>query len=380
MSSYDLVLKGGHVIDPSSGLDAVRDVAFRGGKVAAVAESIPSSDVSVLRNVDGLIVVPGLIDLHTHVYWGGTALGVDAEAIARRSGTTTFIDAGSAGAGNFDGFKHHIIDRSAVRILAFLNISFAGIYGLGRAMNVGECEDLRLLDANECVASAEAHSDDIVGIKFRTGRVAAGNSGLAPMMLAIEVASALGLPVMAHIDTPPPSVTSVIEALRPADIFTHCFKPFPSALLDGKKRVRREVESARARGVIFDIGHGRGAFTFPVARSMLDQGFLPDVISSDVHVASVDGPAFDLLATMSKFLCLGLELSQVVAAATNTPAKVVDRPDLGTLAPGAVGDAAVLELLSGDFAFSDSRGNVLRGSKQLTVREVIIGGKLWHTA
>lgn len=375
---YDLVLKGGRVIDPARGVDARLDVAFANGKVAAVEPAIPAENARATRNVPSLLVVPGLIDFHSHVYWGGTSLGVDAESIARRSGTTTFLDAGSAGPGNFLGLKHHVIQRSTVRILSYLNISFAGIFGVSKTMNVGECEDLRMLDANACLAVAKAHTHEIRGIKVRTGRIAAGNSGMAPVMLAIEVASALDLPVMAHIDTPPPPVTEVFRNLRTGDIFTHCFKPFPSAPLTGTNEIRREVLEARERGVIFDIGHGRGAFTFPVAREMLGQGFLPDVISSDVHVGSVDGPAYDVLVTMSKFIVLGLSLVDVVRAATEAPARILRRPDLGTLAPGSVGDAAVLELREGDYRYLDARGNVLHGRQRLFVRSVIIGGAVWH--
>ena len=380
VKKYDLLLKGGRVIDPSQNLDGERDVAFAGGRVAAVEHKIPLANVGTVCDVSGRLVVPGLIDLHTHVYWGGTALGVDAEAMARRSGTTTFVDAGSAGAGNFLGFKHHVIDRIAVRILSYLNISFAGIYGLSKTVNVGECADPRLLDPNACLNVARQHPEDIRGIKFRTGRVAGGNSGMTPMILATEVADQLGLPVMAHIDIPPPAVTEVFSNLRPGDIFTHCFKPFPSAPIDGIGRIRDEVLAARERGVYFDIGHGRGAFTFDVARVMLEHGFYPDVISSDIHIMSVDGPAFDLLVTMSKMLCLGMDLCEIVRAATETPAKILNRPDLGTLAPGATGDAAVIDLREGKHDYVDARGNTMIGDERLFATAVVIGGALWHEA
>lgn len=376
----DLILKGGRLVDPAQNIDGKFDLEFRGGKVHAIAPEISGRDGAVVKNVSGCLVVPGLIDMHSHVYWGATSISVDAEMIARRSGTTTFLDAGSAGAGNFLGFKKLIIDASPVRILSYLNISFAGIFGVSKTMNVGECEDLRLLDANECIAVASQHPDTIRGIKFRAGRIAGGNSGMAPMMLAIEVASTLKVPVMAHIDTPPPAVTEVFRALRPGDIFTHCFKPFPSAPVDGGNRIREEVCAARERGVIFDIGHGRAAFTFPMARLMLDQGFKPDVISSDVHVACVDGPAFDVLMTMSKFLTLGLDISDVVRAATAAPAAVLRRPDLGTLKPGSAGDAAILEMRSGDFEYVDARQNKLQGRQKLFVKSIIIGGSVWHEA
>lgn len=380
MATYDLLLKGGHVIDSGQGLDAVRDVAFAGGKVAAVAAELPAAEATVVRRLGGRLLLPGPIDLHTHVYWGGTSLGVDAEAIARRSGTTTFVDAGSAGAGNFLGLKHHVIERSPVRILAFLNISFAGIFGVGRTINVGECADERLLDAHACLSVAGAHPEHVRGIKFRTGRIAGGASGMTPMVLATEVADALGLPVMAHIDVPPPAVTEVFRNLRAGDIFTHCFKPFPSAPLLGDGRIREEVRAARQRGVYFDIGHGRGAFTFAVARKMLEQGFEPDIISSDIHLMSVDGPAFDLLVTMSKFVCLGMDLRKIVRAVTATPAKILKRPDLGTLAPGARGDAAVLDMHAGRYEYVDALGDTMIGDKRLFATAVVIGGALWHEA
>ena len=381
MPRYDLLLKGGRVIDPASDLDAVQDVAFAGGKVAAVAGHLSASDAATVRDVSGRIVTPGLVDLHTHVYWGGTAIGVDAEKVARRSGTTTFLDVGTAGAGNFPGFKHHVIDRSAVRILALLNISFPGIYAFSHAVMVGETQDIRLLDARECVRVARAYPDDILGIKVRVGRGTSGGLGLGPLHLAMEAADALGLPLMTHLDMPPPSVKDVLSLMRPGDILTHCFRPFPNAPVHGDGRVREEVMKARERGVIFDIGHGSGSFGFATARQMLELGFEPDVISSDVHVLNIDdGPAYDLLHTMSKFLCLGMDLRAVVRASTTAAAKAMRRPELGTLKPGGVGDAAVLELREGTFDYQDVLAERITGDRQLFASMVVVGGSLWHDA
>src|SRR6266478_791128 len=208
----DLVLRGGRVIDPVSGRDETTDIAFGEGKVVAVGHDLPGGDVVDAR---GLLVVPGLIDLHTHVYWGGTSLGVDAAEVARRSGTTTFVDAGSAGPGNFHGFRRHVIEPSALRILAFLNISFAGIYAFSPSLMIGECADLRLLDLRECLRVAEQNRDLVLGVKVRVGLDASGSSGVAPLDMAIEVAETLGLPVMAHLDFPPPGRREVMSRLRP---------------------------------------------------------------------------------------------------------------------------------------------------------------------
>src|SRR6516225_3580725 len=278
----DLVLRGGRVIDPARGCDETADVAFGDGKVTGVGPDLPGSGAEIV-DVRGLLVVPGLIDLHAHVYWGGTSLGVDAAEVARRSGTTTFVDAGSAGPGNFHGFRRHVIEPSPLRIIPFLNISFPGIFAFSSGVMVGECADLRLLDPRECVRVVKANRDLVAGVKVRVGRSAGGASGVAPLDMALEVAEETGLPVMAHLDYPPPSRREVLSRLRKGDVLTHCFRPYPNAPYQPGGGVREEVMAARERGVIFDIGHGGGSFGFGTTRAMLDAGFLPDCISSDVH-------------------------------------------------------------------------------------------------
>ncbi|MEP6943010.1 MAG: amidohydrolase/deacetylase family metallohydrolase [Betaproteobacteria bacterium] len=372
----DLILRGGRVIDPASGRDETCDVGFTGGVVAAVAPRIADKG-AVERDVTRSIVTPGMIDLHTHVYWGGTSIGVEAEPIARRSGTTTFIDAGTAGPGNFPGFRRHVIEPSAVRILAYLNVSFAGIFAFSRTVMVGESSDLRLFDLNECVRVAREHRDLIVGIKVRVGRGAGGASGIAPLEMALEVAEELDLPLMAHIDHPPPSRKDVLDRLRPGDVLTHCYRPFPNSLLRSDGGVREEALLARERGVTFDIGHGAGSFGFHACRGLLAAGFRPDVISSDVHVLNIDGPAFDLLTTMSKFLVLGVELEALVAAVTVAPARAIRRPSLGTLAVGGTGDATVVDIERGAFAFYDTQGERLDADRRLRLNGMVVGGKWW---
>lgn len=374
---YDLILKGGHVIDPAQGMDGSFDVAFKSGKVAEVSKDISPEKSKDTRNVAGKVVCPGLIDLHTHVYWGGTSLGVDAEEIARRSGTTTFVDAGSAGAGNLLGFRKHVVERTAPRILAYLNISFPGIFAFSKNVMVGECGDLRLLNPHECLRVAEENLDLIVGIKARVGTRAGGDSGVAPLQLAVEVASELGLPVMAHIDSPPPSREEVLDCLRPGDILTHCFRPFPSAPVTRDNQVRAEILDAHERGIIFDIGHGFGGFSFKSARAMLAEGILPDVISSDVHVLCIDGPAYDVLAVMSKFMALGMSLTDVIRATTENPAKALRREGLGTLAVGSAGDATVMEVRDEIMEHTDVSGEKLLGDTRLVSAGTVIGGNWW---
>lgn len=373
---YDLLLKGGRVIDPEQGLDAMHDVAFAGGLVTAIGADL-GTQAREVRNVAGRIVTPGLIDMHSHVYWGGTSLGVDAETIAKRSGTTTFVDAGSAGAGNFAGLRKFIVEPAAPRILAYLNISFPGIFAFSKNVMMGECEDLRLLDSRECLALAERNLDLIVGIKARVGARAGGNSGLAPLLLAIEVAEELDLPVMAHIDFPPPGRSEVLEALRPGDILTHCFRPFPNAPVTRGSRIREDILEAHRRGIIFDIGHGFGGFAFKSARAMLAEGVMPDVISSDVHVLCCDGPAHDVLAVMSKFTALGMPMTEVIRAATQNPARALRRPELGSLIPGTPGDATILELAAGRFEHVDVSNEVIVAKTRLESRGMVLRGKWW---
>ena len=310
--AYDLILKGGHVIDPSQHLDGVMDVAFAGGKVAAVGVNLKADAASVSRRVDGQYVTPGLIDLHTHVYWGGTSLGIDAEHFCRLSGVTTAVDTGSAGPGNFAGFRKHVIEPSQVRILAYLHVSFAGIFGFSKTIMVGESEDIRLMAPREAVEVADANRDVIVGIKVRVGRHSSGDQGAAPLQMALQVADEVGMPLMAHIDHPPPSYEDVVAMLRPGDVLTHAFRPFPNAPCTAQGTIKPVVLEARKRGVLFDIGHGMGSFSFKTARAMLANGFYPDTISSDVHALCINGPAFDLVTTMSKFLCLGVPFEEVI--------------------------------------------------------------------
>lgn len=376
---HDLVLTGGRVIDPLHGIDAVADVAFAAGRVAAVGQGLAAGAASV-RDVAGLIVAPGLIDLHTHVYAGGTSLGIDPDAYAAKSAVATCVDTGSAGPGNFAGFRDHVIARARPRILAYLHVSFAGIYAFSPTIMVGESHDMRLMAAREAVAVARANPETVIGIKVRVGRHASGPAGIQPLDVALDVADRAGLPVMAHIDEPPPSYEEVVARLRPGDVLTHCYRPFPNAPVHGDGRVREAVLAARARGVLFDVGHGMGSFGWDTARKMAAAGFWPDVISSDVHAMCIGGPAHDLLRTMTKFLALGLDLPAVIELASAAPARALRRPELGHLGAGAVGDASVLALDPRPIALEDVEGRIVMHDRLLVPRGLVLAGRWMDTA
>ena len=375
---YDLMLRGGRVIDPSQKLDATNDVAFSQGKVARIGPGLKADAGTDVRDVSGAIVTPGLIDLHTHVYWGGTSLGIDAEEFCRTSGVTTAVDTGSAGPGNFAGFRKHVIERSSVRILAYLHISFAGIFAFSSRIMVGESEEMRLMAPQDAVEVAKANRDIVVGIKVRVGAHASGRSGTAPLDVALQVAEEVGIPLMAHIDEPPPSYEEVIARLRPGDVLTHAFRPFPNSPATAQGTVKRAVIEARRRGVLFDIGHGKGSFAFKTARAMLANGFMPDTISSDVHALCINGPAFDQVTTMSKFLCLGMPLVDVIGAATVNAAFALQRPELGSFKPGSAGDATILSIKDGRFDYVDVVGEHLAGDRRISSEGVVIAGRWWH--
>jgi dihydroorotase len=230
----------------------------------------------------------------------------------------------------------------------------------------------------DAVAVAEQNRDLIVGIKVRVGLHSSGTSGIVPLEIALEVAEQVGMPLMAHIDHPPPSYEDVLARLRPGDVLTHAFRPFPNTAATAQGTVKRVVLEARERGVLFDIGHGKGSFAFKTARAMLANGFYPDTISSDVHALCIDGPAFDQVTTMSKFLCMGMPLPDVVAASTVNAAMAMRRPELGSLKPGSAGDATLIAIKQGQFDYVDVVGEHLIGDRKIASEGVVIGGRWWH--
>jgi dihydroorotase len=371
---YDLVLKGGRVIDERNGVDGLFDVAIKAGKVAAVAPSIDATG-SKVRDVSGCIVAPGLIDIHTHVYHKATSLSVDPGFIARRSACTTLVDAGSAGAGNYDGFRDYVMVSSPYRIFAFLNISFPGIFGFDKDVSIGEATARAMLPVHRCVEKIDANRDRIIGVKVRIGGIVTGDFGLGALELALEAANAVDLPLMTHIGHPPPSYSDVVDMLRPGDILTHCYRPEPNSAIGPDGRVLDAVWKARERGVLFDIAHGMGAFGYDSAEAALREGFKPDLISSDVHVIAVEGPGYDMLHTMSKLLNCGLTVAEVIGMSTSRPALAIQRPELGQLGVGVPADVTILRQYASDYVFTDVVGTQRAGSTLLQPVAVYLDGK-----
>lgn len=369
-----LVLKGGELIDPHAGLRGRYDLRFRDGRVAEVGPNLAAASDRVI-DVAGKLVVPGLIDQHAHCFIGASDLGSRTDAVCASTGVTTFVDGGSAGAATFDGMREFVVNRSRVRILAFLNISAIGLAYL----RIGELNHLPYADPEAAAAVAREHRDLILGIKVRNQKEIVGEAGLEPLRRAIRAAKlAGGLRVMIHVTNPPVPLDFILELLRPGDLVSHFLNGRGYGLLDEGGRVKASVREARQRGILFDVAHGRNHVNFPVARAAIAQGFFPDTISSDLTSGGAAGVVKDLPTTLSKFLSLGMPLEDVVRAATAAPARVLGREgELGTLKPGAIADAAVFGLEEGDFEFRDTDGNTLRGRHRLTPYLTLKAGEVW---
>jgi dihydroorotase len=377
---YDLLIRNATLIDPAQRLHARRDVAFANGRVAAVAEHL---DLTGFGNLSGLTVIdgadclltPGWIDLHVHVFEGVSHYGINADAHCLAKGVTTAVDAGSAGADTFPGFRKYIIEASETRLFAQLNISSQGMI----SQEVGELDDIRWADIGKALKMIEAQRDVILGVKVRLerGLSCSEASGLRPLYLAREAADAAGLPIMVHAQNAwTASLDDILRVMKARDIVTHCFHGKACGILDEHGRVRETVVEAAARGVVFDVGHGRGSFNWNVAESAFAQGFLPQTISSDVHRHNVNGPVYDLATTASKLLTLGLSLDEVIAKVTAVPAQVIRQAHIGTLQVGAWGDAVLWQLAQGAFEFSDSHKQTRSGARKFVMVKVVKGGKV----
>ncbi|NPV09282.1 MAG: amidohydrolase/deacetylase family metallohydrolase [Anaerolineae bacterium] len=372
---YDLVIRGGRVMDPAQGLDAVRDVAIREGKVAAVAPGLDVSRAVRVVDASGKLVTPGLIDLHAHVYWRATKLSVEPDEVCGRTGVTTVVDAGTAGAATFDGLRHFVVDGSKTRVLPFLHVSSIGL------ATDQECRYLELVDVEKAVECVRENADLIAGIKVRANKMGVGDQSVFPVYLAHDVADVTGLPLMVDMYYPPPSVEEVFPLLRPGDISTHMYKGYHGGLLqDWNTRVRPAALEARERGVWFDLGHGAGSFSWEVARPAFELGFRPDTISTDLHQGSVRLADVNMPDCMAKMMALGASLEDVVRWSTANPAKVLRRPDLGTLKAGGPADVTVLEMSEGDFTYFDVAGKPFPGKHRLRAVLTVCRGAVTYEA
>jgi dihydroorotase len=368
---YDLVIRGGEVVDPGSGRVGRFDVAVQDGRIAVVAPEI-NDDASETIDAAGQYVTPGLIDLHTHMYWGATYWGIEADPVCAATGVTTSVDAGSAGAYNWPAFRRFLIEPSQSRIVAFLNIS-----SIGLVHNTHELANPAYPDVDLAIATVEENRDIIIGMKARIDGSTTGTQGTRPLALAREAADRLALPLMVHIGGGPPPLADILEFLRPGDILTHCFTGNTNRIVAGDPaQVREDVRAARQRGVLMDIGHGAGSFNYLTTEAALAEGFLPDVISSDIHQLSIQGPMFDMPTTLSKFLNLGLSMEQVIERATSAPARAIHMEDrIGTLAVGQTADIALFRIEEGDFTFYDISRNARKGTQKLESTRTIVGGR-----
>jgi len=365
----DLLVRGGRVIDPARGVDAPCDVAIAGGRILDVAPSIDPALAARTVAATGCIVAPGLVDLHAHVF-AGQDLGVDAGRYGPPAGTTTFVDAGSAGAHLFDAFRRACIEPARGQVLAFLNVSTIGTTSIRLA---GECNDLRYCSLDECLRCFERHADVLVGIKVRASADAVGTNGLAPLRIAREAADRLGVPLMVHVAEQPPGIAEVLGQLRAGDILTHCFTGFGNRLVDDAGRPIPEAVAARERGVLFDVGHGARSFDASVAAAMLSHGFGPDTISSDLHAYSADRVT-GLPQVLSRFLALGCDVRDLVRLATIAPARAIGRDSLASLRPGSPATMVVLEVVREPCSWEDAWGHVLHGAARLEVRMTLDRG------
>ena len=373
--AYDLLLKNGNVIDPSQGMDGVRDVAIADGKVAALEAGISESSAREVVDASGLIVMPGLVDFHVHVFWGASHYGIDPDGGNIARGVTTALDAGSSGAHTFGAFRRYVLERSETRLYALLNISAMGML----SPKIGELEDLRWADVDAAVEMGRANRDYILGIKARLGFAQAADNDIDALKRSIEAAEALGTMVMIHVGNTRTPLEELTSMLRPGDAVTHSFHGHPHGVLNDSGRVLDGIREAQQRGVIFDIGHGAGSFSFATAEKALADGFAPGCISSDLHIYNIEGPVFDQLTTMNKFIHLGMALGDVVRLSTQAPAKAMGLSEsLGTLKVGAAADVTIVRLDEGRFTLTDSEGVSVEARSSLTHVQTVRDGRIYR--
>ena len=374
-AQYDLLLKGGHVIDPRNNIDALRDVAIQSGKIAEVSATIDPSRARKIIDASGLYITPGLVDIHTHLFhttgirdaWAGDN-SVQPDAFSFRSGVTTMVDAGSSGWRNFETFRHTVIDRVHTRVLALINIA-----GLGMMADVPE-QVSSDFQPKEVAAVAAKHKDVVVGVKSAHYQLPDWSS----VDRAIEAGKLAGLPVMVDFGyflPERPYWKLVTERLRPGDITTHMFRG-PVPWIDSRGKLLDYLKQARQRGVKFDVGHGGQSFVLRNAAPAIAQGFWPDTISTDLHAQSMNALMMDMPTLLSKFLALGIPLKDTILRATWNPAQEIHRPELGHISVGAAADVAVWSILRGEFGYGDAYGGRITGSQRLICEMTLRDGRI----
>lgn len=371
---YDLLIKGGDVLDPSGGLRGRRDIAIHNARIAAVQPEIAVDDAKQVLTASGRLVVPGLVDLHAHVYPLASGLGLPADELVPHSATTTYVSAGDAGSNNFGGFRHWVIAQARSRIFAFVHIANFGLAGYP----VGEMFNIDHADVEIAARTIAENPDVVLGVKVRQSANVVGDNGLEPLRRAIAAADMSGTDarVMCHIGGVPGPLSDLLDLLRPGDILTHSYSGAGNnTVADGK--VLPAALAAKARGVIIDVGHGGGSFAYAVAEPAIAQGLSPDTISSDVHAVSINTPGMPYLPwVMSKFLNLGFSLEEVVAMATVNPARLIGRVDgLGTLTIGAPADVSIFELVDGPVTFVDTLNAERKGNRFLRPVDTVRAGR-----
>lgn len=372
----DYILKGGRIIDPYNNVDSIMDILIVDNKINCIDKNIAIKNTQKVIDVSGKIVTPGLIDFHTHTYWEVIPMCINANEIGPKTGVTSFVDAGSSGAGNFLGFKDYVIKNSICNMFAFINISYAGIPYVSKYMNFSENESLEKLNISSLVAISKKYPKDIKGIKVRLGFKGSGKSGINPLFFALKAAEITNLPLMVHIGDPPPTIRQIFSYLKKGDIVTHSFRGGANKLLNSNGDISTELLEARERGILVDIGHGKGSFSFKTAQEMINKKFYPDIISTDLHLLSVD-KVINLPTVMSKFINLGMPLLDVIYACTYAPASAIgEERNIGQLQIGNCADIAVFELKNGKYNFCDSYGQKLIGDNRIVPVMTFKNGKI----
>jgi dihydroorotase len=378
---FDLLIKGGDVLDPSQSLRGKRDIGIRYGVVQALEADIPAARAQRVLDASGKLVTPGLVDLHTHVYPYGSAIGIPADELVAHQCTTTCVSAGDAGANNFAAFRRHIAAQTRTRLYAFVHIANMGL----TPFPVAELYNIDYAQVDACARTVAENADMAIGVKVRMSENVIAKNGIEPLKRAILACEKSGTParMMVHIGGVETSdlMSQILDLLRPGDILTHAYSgapnmsgAFTNIVQNGK--LLSAALAAKQRGVIFDVGHGGGSFDYTVAEIAIPQGCGPDTISSDIHVFSGNTPGMPYLTwVMSKFLGLGFTLEQVVTMATVNPAKIINRlPKMGTLQIGAPGDVSIMELVEGPVSFVDTRNNKREGHAYLKPVQTVTGG------